>query len=228
MDPTRRMTRPGADYHGRGNNPADVPRRREQQEAERDFKAPGTRVPNNPINAKGVEMELAQQQGLVRQNLYLDGRGTDMPGTGASYQRVKLTPAQQRMMSMQPQPAAETLQDQRWWLGGAPSHLSQEPSQVMRDPGLAGSSPRAWTGTPAGPLIAASAPPQMNAASYQTLMPADADAAVTAMVMQNPASAKQTLGDPYWATLPRPDGRAGAALRTTKAGTPSMPPPMQQ
>lgn len=214
MDDSKRLSRDASHYHGRGKDPTNVPRRREQEEAARFFQLPGTRTAGNPLPAKRDELEMAQQQQQVYENLYRDGRGTGIPGTGVNYQRVKPTAPQGLMLSPQQPQDAERQQELRWagQLAGPPGPLWQQPSDIAMDPGIAATAPRGPNGEVGAGFIPPNQPAALEDLRYsQTPMPADADAMVTGMV----------LGDPSQASLPRP---SQSQSLYSSFGTPSLAP----
>ena len=216
MDPHKKATRPSTDYMGRGSNPANVPVARDQRLADQYYRAPGTQVPNNTMIGQGVQQGIAQENAQVYSNPYQDWRGSGLPGTGINFEMKRPAPPQARMMSAQPMMASEQLGDLRWagQLSGPPGPLSQGPSTLVTDPGLARESPRYPTGQPgAMPMAANVMPMNSDLQSAQSLL---APAAPDLMF------ASRTEGSPADAMLPRP-GRG--ASPSAKGGPSVMPNP---
>ena len=220
MDPFKRATRPAGDYlrseHLQGQG--SVPKARAHREADRLYRMPGTRVPNNPEMARQFLMEDAQRL-RVYGIPYQDGRVVNPPSTGVDFVVQPPAPAVGRMMTPQPMVATEQLGDLRWadQVKGMGGPLGQQPNDLVKDPGQAAQVARySGTGQPMGVQLPPAPPAGMEDLRFaQVPMPPVPD-------MGLPAS--RVEGSPSDARFPA----AGRGASPTAGGRPAVMPQPQR
>ena len=219
MDPFKRATRPASDYLARGSDPTSVPKARGQREAEQLYKAPGTRVPNNPEMGRQVQMELDRGKSQVYEIPYRDGRMVAPPGTGVDFVPRRPAPAALQAMARQPMAQTEYLGDVVGRAGQAASSggpLAAMPNEWVQSPGIAREVARyPGTGQPAGTGLPPAPPAGVE--DLRSLQPMFAPVPD----MQLPQS--QVIGSPSDARLPR----AGRGAPPAAGGRPAVMPQPQ-
>lgn len=219
MDPFQRATRPPRDYMSRGSDPGNVPKARAQREADRFYRMPGTRVPNNPMVGRDALMGIQQEDEQVYEIPYMDGRMKRPQGTRVDVVFQPPAPAVGRMMAPQPSMATEGLGDLRWadQVKGMGGPLAQKPNELVQDPGIAREAPRyPGTGQPVGIPLPPSPPAGMeDLRSAQAPMPPGPDMGLFASRVE---------GRPSDARMPA----AGRGASPTAGGRPAVMPQPQR